>query len=241
MSTRSQRGRSVQQKQRRSPLPVFYIILAVVAIVGVAAIGTLALRNRQQVRAPAGALVNRAPLNAPIGKTDQGYYYKGKPDAPVTVVEYSDYQCPFCARFAGTTELEIDRDYVETGKIKYVFHDYPLRQHGNAIPAAEATRCAGDQNAFWPMHDMVFANQTQWEKSTQAITQFSTYAEQLKLDRATFETCMTSGKYTAAIAQAQQEGNQVQIPGTPTFIIDGKQLNADELRGAIDAALAAKK
>jgi protein-disulfide isomerase len=240
MSVRQQRGRSVQRQRNRAAPRTFYILIAVVAVVGVAALGALALNSRQNA-ASSGALLNRPPLTAPTGQTPEGYYYKGKPDAPVTVIEYSDFQCPFCGRFATTQALPLDQNYVETGKIKYVFHDYPLRQHANAIPAAEAARCAGDQNAFWPMHDLLFANQSQWSNLGQPLAQFTAYADQLKLDRATFTQCMNSGKFTAAIQKAQQEGDQIQIPGTPTFVIGGKQYDAQQLQPAIDAALAAKK
>jgi protein-disulfide isomerase len=239
MSVRQQRGRAVQRQRRGAPR-TFYIILAVVAVIGVAAIGTVALRSRQSAATP-GALINRPPLTAPTGQTPEGFYYKGNPDAQVTVIEYSDFQCPFCGRFATSQALTLDQNYVETGKIKYVFHDYPLQQHPNAIPAAAAARCAGDQNAFWPMHDLLFANQNQWENLGDPQPQFAAYADQLKLNRDTFTQCMTSGKHTAAIQKAQQEGNQIQIPGTPTFVIDGKQYDSQQLQPAIDAALASKK
>jgi protein-disulfide isomerase len=239
MSVHQRRGRGVQRQPSGVPR-AFYILLAIIAVVGVAALGIVALRARQPV-VTSGALLNRPPLTAPTGQTPEGYYFKGQPNAPVTVIEYSDFQCPFCGAFATSQELAIDSAYVETGKIKFVYHDYPLPQHGNAVPAAQAARCAGDQNAFWSMHDMLFANQDQWSESAQPIPQFIAYAEQLKLDRAAFASCMSSGKHAAAIAKAQQEGDQIRIPGTPTFVIDGKQYEAQELQSAIDAALAAKK
>jgi protein-disulfide isomerase len=241
MSTRPSRGRAVQAKQGSSALRTFYIILAVVAIAGLAALATMVLRSRQQAAIAPGASLSRPPLTAPTGVTPEGYYYKGRPDAPVTVVEYSDFQCPFCARFANGPALEIDRDYVETGKIKYVFHDYPLQQHPNAVPAAEAARCAGDQNAFWPMHDLLFANQAQWANNPQPAAQFAAYAGQLGLDRAVFESCMASHKHLPAIERARQEGDRLQIPGTPTFAVDGKLIDANVLRMEIDAALQAQR
>lgn len=233
MSTHQQRGRAVQ---KRSPLRTFYIIIGVVAIIGIAALGSIALRSGQSVASPS-TLLNRSPLNAPTGRTADGYYSKGQPNAPVTLIEYSDFQCPFCGAFASDAELSIDRDYVETGKLLYVFHDFPLQQHPNAVPAAEAARCAGDQNAFWPMHDLLFATQNQWENNQQPQSQFVSYAQQLKLDSGAFTQCLASGKHTAEITKAQQEGEQIQIPGTPTFVINGKQYSADQIRGVIDAAL----
>lgn len=242
MSDRSQRGRTVT-RQQRNPLPVFYIILAVVAIIGIAAISTIALRNRQQITANPGRLLTRAPLTAPTGQTPEGYHYKGKADAPVTVIEYSDYQCPYCGRFATNDEMKVDQDYVETGKIQYIFHDYPLQQHTNAVPAAIAGRCAGDQKAFWPMHDFLFANQVQWENLKDPTQQFLGYAQQLKLDVSAFQTCLSNEQHRNFIDQSVIQGSQVQIPGTPTFFVNGKMIGSDptQLRTAIDAALASAK
>lgn len=238
MSARSQRGRAAT-RQRRSPLPVFYIILGLIAIVGVAAIGTIALRGRSTPTTSTGTTVDRV-LNAPTGQTPEGYFYKGKPDAPVTVVEYSDYQCPFCGRFATSAELQVDADYVETGKIKYVFHDYPLQQHPNAIPAAIAARCTGDPKLFWEMHNLIFANQAQWENLGDPTQQFLAYARQLKINESTFQSCLSSQTQRTFVEKAVQEGNQVKIPGTPTFFVNGQQVGSDpaQLRAAIDAALA---
>jgi protein-disulfide isomerase len=233
MSTRQQRGRAIK---KRSPLRSFYIIIGGIAIIGIAVLATMALRSGQSAASPS-ALLNRPPLNAPTGRTADGYYSKGQPNAPVTLIEYSDFECPFCGAFASGAELSIDRDYIETGKLLYVFHDFPLQQHPNAMPAAIAARCAGDQNAFWPMHDLLFATQDQWANNQQPQSQFVGYAQQLKLDSATFTQCLTSGKHTAEITKAQQEGDQIHIPGTPTFVINGKQYNADQIRGVIDAAL----
>jgi len=240
MRAHHQRGRVVQAPQRSRQLITFYILLIVIAVIGIAVLGTRALRLRQEALPP-GALLKRTPLTAPTGQTPEGYYFKGSADAPVTVIEYVDFQCPFCARFATTQGLVIDRDYVETGKIKYIVHDYPLKQHPNAIPASEAARCAGDQNAFWPMHDMLFANQAQWSEVNNPLLQFAAYAEQLKLDRDSFLKCMRSGKYTKAITKAVMEGDEAKILATPQFVIDGKQYDAGEIEAAIEAALAASK
>jgi protein-disulfide isomerase len=250
MSLRQQRGRAAQ-RQRSSGVPrAFYMVLAVVAIVGIAALAAVALGSRQEAATP-GTPANRPQLNAPIGQTPEGFWYKGKPDAPVTVVEYADFQCPGCGFFANQLEPGFAADYIEAGKIRFVFHDYPLSIHPNAIPAAEAARCAGDQGAFWPMHDLLFANQAQWAGLSQPLPQFGVYAEQLKLDRAVFEQCVTSGTHHETVLKAQQAGDQLGLPGTPSFAVNGVLLDtqgvqtvneiADRLKQAIDTALATKK
>jgi protein-disulfide isomerase len=223
MHTRTQRGRASQSAPRS--LRPFYIALALIAIAGVVVIATTMQRNRTV---------------AMTGTLD-GYQTKGSANAPVTVVEYADFQCPGCAYFATQLEPGITRDYVDTGKIRFVYHEFPLNIHPNAIPAAEAGRCAADQGAFWPMHNLLFAKQDEWAEQPQPNALFAAYAEQLKLDRNAFTQCLASGKHRAEVLAARQQAEAAQIPSTPSFVINGKRYEALELRGAIDAALAAKQ
>jgi protein-disulfide isomerase len=228
MSTRSQRGRVAQKKRSNSSMGIFYAILALIAIVGVA---LLVVANQR----PTGDDSNRQTIRSTVSL--ESLPTRGKPDAPVTVVEYADFQCPACGVFATTMEAGIVKDYVDTGKVRFVFHDFPLPQHANAIPAAEAARCAADQNAFWPFHDLLYTKQAEWENSQQPLAQFAVYAEQLKLDRTAFETCFTSNKHQAEITQLYQDSEKGGVNQTPTFVLNGKAYYAQELRGAIDAAL----
>jgi protein-disulfide isomerase len=157
------------------------------------------------------------------------------------VVEYADFQCPACGVFATTLEAGIVKDYIDTGKVRFVFHDFPLPQHANAILAAEAARSAADQGAFWPYHDLLYAKQAEWENNPQPLAQFVAYAEQLKLDRGKFETALNSHTHRATIMQLYEDSNAGGVNQTPTFAIDGKAYYANELRTAIDAALRAKQ
>ena len=166
---------------------------------------------------------------------------RGNADAPVTVVEYADFQCPACGVFATTMEAGIVKDYIDTGKVRLVFHDFPLPQHANAIPAAEAARSAADQGAFWPYHDLLYAKQAEWENSSEPLALFAAYAEQLKLDRSKFEAAFNSHTHQATIMQLYQDSSNGGVNQTPTFVIDGKAYYANELRAAIDAALTAKQ
>lgn len=212
-------------------MPLFYALLALITIGGVA----LLLSNvngRATTPAAGKTIVSSLPLDS--------LPTRGNADAPVTVVEYADFQCPACGVFATTLEPGIIKDYIDTGKVKMVFHDFPLSQHPNAIPAAEAARCAADQNAFWTMHDLLYAQQAQWENLAQPGMQFVGYAQQLKLDTNTFGQCMSSHKYQSAILQARDASNKAGVDHTPTFTIDGKPYDMPDLRAAIDAALAAK-
>jgi protein-disulfide isomerase len=252
MSQRQQRGRAARPQRSGGVPRAFYIVLGIVALVGVVALGAAALRMGQSATAPATAVApaDRPALDVPTGQTPEGFWYKGKPEAPVTIVEYADFQCPGCGYFANQLEQRLLADYVQTGQARFVFHDYPLPGHPNAVPAAEAARCAGDQGAFWPMHDVLFSAQNQWASLSQPLQQFGVYAEQLKLDRAAFEQCLSSGKQRDAILKAQQAGDQLGLPGTPSFAVNGALIDtqgvqtvdeiADRLRQAIDAAVAAK-
>jgi protein-disulfide isomerase len=231
MSARSQRGR-VAQKKRSSSIGIFYVVLAIIAIAGVA---LLATANQRPSADPSSrpSITTTGPLDL--------LPTRGKVDAPVTVVEYADFQCPACGVFATTMEAGIVKDYIDSGKVRFVFHDFPLPQHANAIPAAEAARSAADQGAFWPYHDLLYAKQAEWENSPQPLVQFAAYAEQLKLDRGKFEASFNSHTHRATIMQLYQDASKGGVNQTPTFAIDGKAYYANELRAGIDAALKAKQ
>ena len=230
MQTHTQRGRIVNRRRSRADtLRTFYIALGVIVIVGITIIGGAMLSSGQQPSASGPTAI------------DSSLQSKGRADAPVTVVEYSDFQCPGCGYFATQLEAQFERDYVDTGKVRLVYHDFPLSQHRNAIPAAEAARAAADQNAFWPMHDLLFARQAEWAESPQPLALFAGYAAQLKLDRAAFEQAMASHTHRDEILRLQQQALQARIMQTPTFMIDGQQYTAQNLSAVIDAALAAKQ
>jgi protein-disulfide isomerase len=230
MSARSQRGR-VAQKKRGSSMGIFYLVLAIIAIAGVALLATANQRPSADTNRP--SITTTIPLDTLPAR--------GKADAPVTVVEYADFQCPACGVFATTMEAGIVKDYVDTGKVRFVFHDFPLPQHANAIAAAEAARSAADQGAFWPYHDLLYAKQAEWENSPEPLALFAAYAEQLKLDRGKFEAAFNSHTHRATITQLYEDSNNGGVNQTPTFAIDGKAYYANELRAAIDAALKAKQ
>lgn len=234
--TPAQRGRTTPTKTGGVAMPLFYAVLVLIAVGG----AIFLLSNTQTLRDSALAdTAGRAAIKSSIPL--ESLPTRGSADAPVTVVEFADFQCPACGTFAATIEPGILKDYIDTGKVKFVYHDFPLTQHKNAVPAAEAARCAGDQSAFWPMHDLLYATQAQWETSAQPGTIFAGYADQLKLDRNAFDQCVSTGKYRAVVQTAYDASLKAGINQTPTFVIDGKAYFSNQLRGAIDAALAAKQ
>ena len=172
-----------------------------------------------------------------MGITEDGYYYKGDPNAPVKVIKYSDYQCPACRSYAMNLAKIVNRDYIETGKVQFIYHEFPLTQHQNAVPAAEAARCAGEQNKYWEMHDILFARQNDWAELASPLNTFYGYARELGVDSGKFEACMSEGRYTAKISESGQQAIAANIPATPTFFVNGQQVSTAQLVTTIDAAL----
>ena len=148
----------------------------------------------------------------------------GQADAPVVIVEFSDFQCPYCARFAQQTFPQLKREYIDTGKARLVFRDFPLSFHQNAMSAAEAAQCAYEQDAFWEMHDKLFANQREWAGSADAKQVFINYAEELGIDLERFRECLDSERYREEIQGDFKDGVSYGVRGTPTFFINGQKL-----------------
>ncbi|HEV2492057.1 MAG TPA: DsbA family protein [Terriglobia bacterium] len=155
----------------------------------------------------------------------QGEPFMGEKDAKVTMVEFSDYQCPFCGRNFQQTFPQIVTDYVKTGKVKYVFHDFPLEQlHPNAFKAAEAARCAGEQGKYWDMHDKLFQNQRALDAA-----KLPDYAKAAGLDVDKFQACLTSDKDSAQIRAELAAGAKVGVTGTPAFFLGVTEPNQDKI------------
>lgn len=141
---------------------------------------------------------------------------KGSSDAPVTIIEFSDYECPFCARHYSQTLPSLINDYVETGKVKLVFRDFPLSFHQNAQKAAEAAECAGEQGKYWEMHDKLFDNQ-----AALGVDNLKKYAEDIGLDTEEFNECLDSGEMASEVQKDFNDGQTYGVTGTPGFFING--------------------
>ncbi len=224
--------------QSRPRLIAVALIVVVLVVVGI-------LIARSRANAPiaaSGVPVEQAvrPLNAPTGQTAEGYWYKGQADAPVTVTVFGDYQCPSCAAAFRQIEGGIDQNYVETGKVKFTYHDFPLPMHPNAVPAALAARAAGAQGQYWAMHDLLYSRQNEWQGDSDVLKRFKSYAAELGLDQQAFARALDDGQFAAAIKDAVADGNKQGINATPTYQVDGKTVDTNGLTAAIDAALKAK-
>ena len=183
----------------------------------------------------AGLPTNPTPPAAPTPSYDppsaDDDAFLGEKDAPVTIIEFTDYQCPYCGRHFSQTMGQIKSTYVDTGKVKYVVRDYPLNFHPFAQKAAEATECAADQGKFWEMHDKLFQNQT-----TLDIPSLKTYAGALGLTQSSFDDCLDSGKYASEVQKDLTDGQAVGISGTPGFWVIGADGEGEIVSGAVPFA-----
>jgi len=146
---------------------------------------------------------------------------KGDANAPVTIIEWSDFECPFCSRFYEQTLPLIQEQYIDTGKVKLVYRDFPLTSlHPTAQKAAEAAECADEQGKFWEYHDKIFENQ-----ALLSVTSLKQWAADLGLDTEKFNDCLDSGKMASEVNKDLQDGADVGIRGTPGFIINGQLIS----------------
>lgn len=168
---------------------------------------------------PAAAAPTEQAVNAVISV--DGEPTKGDKNAKLTLVEFSEFQCPFCGRHVRETYPELEKDYIKTGKVKYVFRDLPLESiHKNAFKASEAAHCAGDQNKYWEMHDRLFANQNSLEPAM-----LTAHAQAIGVDTKKFQACLDGDKYAADIRKDIAEATKYGITGTPTSVIGFTQPN----------------
>lgn len=160
---------------------------------------------------------------------------RGNPDAPITILEFSDFQCPFCARFYGQTLPSIKEEYIDTGKVNFVYRDFPIQSiHPNALPAAVASECANEQGKYWEYHDILFEKQNSWAKldSSTLISTFSQYANDLGLQGEQFDSCLETGKYLEEIQNDLNDGRSYDVTGTPGFFIGNEEIGFVKISGA---------
>ena len=159
----------------------------------------------------------------------------GDPDAPITIIEFSDFQCPFCARFHIQTLPSIMEEYIDQGKVNLVFRDFPIQSiHPNALPAAVAAECANEQDKFKEMHDILFEKQNEWnrQETSVVVSQFIQYAAELEMEEEIFVSCISSGKHIDEIRKDLEDGRDYGITGTPGFFVGNEEIGFIELKGA---------
>ncbi len=165
----------------------------------------------------------------------------GDPNAPVKLVEYADFQCPYCMRYWKETEPQIIEQYVKTGKVYYEYHSVGAFIGPESGAAAQAAYCAGDQGQFWQYHDALYSHWTGENVGDFAAPNLKQFATTLGLDRSAFDTCLDSGKYASRIQQDVKDARAAGVQATPSFLINGQLLEGAQpfavFQQAIEAAL----
>jgi len=209
-------------ENQNKPSKALHVLIGIALVISVLNLYvTSDLSNKFDV-VTGGAVVDDQQPQAPSrveGDLTDDDAVKGNKDAPITIVEFSDFECPFCARFYEQTLPQLTKEYIDTGKVKLVYRDFPLSFHANAQKAAEASECAHEQGKFWEMHDKLFGSGV-----VGGTTTFKLYAKDLGLDQAKFDNCLDSGKYVNEISKDLQDGSKYGVSGTPGFFVNGVPL-----------------
>jgi protein-disulfide isomerase len=218
---------------------VGFVILGGCLLKGSCSIPTAQGAAAPVAAAPTPTVDDGSAPSGPVPVVSDADWSRGDANAPVTIVEYSDYQCPFCGRFHPTM-LQVMADY--KGKVRWIYRHFPLSFHPNAEPAAEAAECAGEQGKFWEFSDAMFANQ-----DSESPDFYLSTAVKLGVNKAKFQDCVSSKKYSSKIQAQSQGGAAAGVNGTPGSYVIDKNGQVQEIRGAlpyesvkamIDAALA---
>ena len=234
------RKSSARNARNASSRPLgFYLILGAITAAGIGGLAYAALRSD-----PA-TTVTDAPVPVIPGSSEARGYMLGDSSAPVQIVEFADFECPACARFATITEPDVRSRIIEPGLANLTYFDLPLPQHLNSHAASNAAACADDQGKFWAMHEQIYARQHEW--STYATKnpkgQLKSAAQVAGLDLKAWESCFDARRHQARIDANAAEAARRGVRSTPTFFIGGKlytgPLTYDEMKAAIDTARAA--
>ncbi len=144
----------------------------------------------------------------------------GDPDAPVTIMDFSDYQCPSCQAFASQSKPFLEMEFVDEGLARFVYYDFPLPQFPHSFLAARAARCAGDQGDYWSYHDQLFRAQQQWSGQSDPFSTFVGYAETLGMNRDEFRSCLASDRHAEVVTANIELGQRLGVSGTPGIFLD---------------------
>jgi len=159
----------------------------------------------------------------------------GDKNAPITIVEFGDYQCPFCKRFHQETLPELKSNYIDKGIVNLVWMDFPLESiHQNAVATSIAGECAEEQGYFWELHDRMFVEQENWQglPTSIAVNDFKRYASEIGMNENDFNSCLDSEKYKQKVSDDFSYGSRIGISGTPAFFVGNQQVGFVQITGA---------
>ncbi len=177
---------------------------------------------------------------APVEVNIEGAPVLGDANAPVTVVEFGDFQCPFCERYFTDTQAGIVADYLNSGKVKFVWKDYAFLGEESTL-SAQAARCAGDQGKFWEYHDYLYSHQGAENVGAFSKANLKKFAQAIKLNLPTFTSCLDSGTYASAVTESTKYGSSIGVTGTPATFVNGRLIVGavpyTDIKSAIESAL----
>jgi protein-disulfide isomerase len=214
----------------------FYVGLGVIALAG----ATLIYLARDR-----GGVITAvdAPPAPGDGTVFEGHVL-GADSAPVTIVEYADFECPACAQFAILTGPDVKQRLVATGQVRWIFRDLPLDMHPNSLTAHHAAQCAAEQGRFWEMHDQIFFNHGRWVPERRPDRALRVLAGAIGVDLNRYDECMASRRYLPRLQQLQADAAARGISSTPTFEIGGQRVSGalayDNLKRLVDEAAAGR-
>lgn len=194
-----------------------YLVSLAIVAAGLIIAGSVFLSGDKTGKNKASLINGENPAIVEVSADDDPFL--GSSGAPVVIIEFSDFECPYCGTFFRNTLPELKEKYINTGKVKFVYRDFPLPSHKNAQAAAEAAQCANDQNKYWEMHNKIFENQEAIAKND-----LINYAASLGLNENDFKKCFGDGKYAKEVKADLNDGSRLGVDGTPTFFINGQKL-----------------
>lgn len=216
----------------------FYYIFAAVAVVGIGVVG-FRVSSSMFGSAVSAPIALDFEDDAELVALAQGIT-KGDDAAPVTLVEFGDYQCPGCGSFALSVKPQIEATLIASGQVKFVFYDFPLISiHPNAFLAARAARCAADEDRFWEYHEVLFRNQARWATASMPASAFEDYGAEVGVDDDAFAACLNSDEYADVVTANMELGTRMGVNGTPTIFINAngqtRRLNNYDFQSLNDA------
>ena len=220
------------------------LLLFTIACKGAEDAGAKTASGTPEAAAPASATAPAEPGAAsdPLVARADSARIRGNPDAKVWMIIASDFQCPYCKMWHDSADMIIRREYVDNGKVRLAFVNFPIGRHQHALPAAEFAMCAAAQNKFWEMHDAIFSAQERWSRMPNASPVFDELAGNAGVDRSALQDCLGSDKMLPLIQADYEKASRSGVRATPSFFI-GNQLfegvqSAADLRRVLDAAIA---
>jgi protein-disulfide isomerase len=196
-----------------------FLIPAAIAFAGIV-IAVAVIYSTQNPSPNAGKNNEKTAALAALPAVSSSDFVLGDQNAPVTVIEYGDFQCPFCGKFFKDTGSTLREKYVKTGKVKLIYRDFAFLGD-ESLWAANAARCAGEQGKFWQYHDYLYSNQAGENQGAFSKSNLKGFAAALGLEKEKFNSCLDSEKYTAAIQKETKEGGDAGVSGTPASFING--------------------